>query len=85
MRVYRKLYHVRYIPINDTPFGLHVFWLSYTESRIKLTFSESVSLSHKTWLGLKTMMLLNGPKEMSNVSVQLSLKMVFLGIINTAN
>ena len=40
-----------YIPINDTPFELSVFWLSDTESRInELRFSESVSLSFKTRL-----------------------------------
>ena len=42
-----------YIPINDTP--LTVFWTSDAESHIKLTFSESVSLSLKT----KLMTLLN--------------------------
>ena len=31
-----------HIPINDTPFELHVFWPSDTEHYIKLTFSESV-------------------------------------------
>ena len=38
---------IYYIPINDTPFDLSVFWPSDTERRIKLTFSESVSLSSK--------------------------------------
>ena len=43
----------------DTPFELHVFWSSDTVSRIKPTFSESVSLSFKTRL----MTLLNVPQE----------------------
>ena len=47
-----------YIPINDTLFELHVFWLSDTEYGIKLTFSQSVYL----WL----MTLLNMSSEMSN-------------------
>ena len=42
----------QFIPINDPPFkkGLHVFEPSDKESRIKLTFSESVSLLLKTRL-----------------------------------
>ena len=48
-----------YIPISDTPFELHAFWPFDRESRIKLTFSESVSLSLKTRL----MTLLNLPQE----------------------
>ena len=37
-----------YIPINDTSFGLSVFWPSDTERRInKLRFSDSISLSFK--------------------------------------
>ena len=57
-----------YIPINDTPIELHVFWPSDTERRIKLTFSESVSVSLKTRL-MKLLMitLLNMPQETSNV------------------
>ena len=34
---------LNYIPINETPFELHVFWPSDTGCRSKLTFSESVS------------------------------------------
>ena len=57
-----------YIPINDTPFELHVFWPSDTEYRIKLTFSESVSLSHKTRLMTLLMRtLLNMPQTTSNL------------------
>ena len=41
---------LEYKPINDTPFELHVFWTPDTERRIKLTFSEFVSLSLKTRL-----------------------------------
>ena len=41
---------LEYKPINDTPFELHVFWSPDTERRIKLTFSEFVSLSLKTRL-----------------------------------
>ena len=48
-----------HILINDTPFELHVFWPSATESHIKLTFSESVSPSLKTRL----MTLLNMPQK----------------------
>ena len=39
-----------YILTNDTPIELHIFWQSDTECRIRLTFSESVSLSLKTRL-----------------------------------
>ena len=49
--------------MNNTPLELHVFWPSDTEHHIKLTFSESISLSFKT----KLMTLLNMPKEMSDV------------------
>ena len=54
---------IYYILINDIPFKLLDFWPTNTERRIKLTFSESVSLSLKT----RSMMLLNIPLEMSNV------------------
>ena len=47
-------YPVLYIPINDTPFELQVFWPSDIELLIKVTFSKSVSLSLKT----RPMMLL---------------------------
>ena len=43
--------------MNATPFELHVFWPSDTEHRIKLTFSESVSLSLKMRLMTLTNML----------------------------
>ena len=46
---------IYYIPINDTPFQLHVFWPFDTEKRIKLIFSESVLLSLK----MRLMTLLN--------------------------
>ena len=46
-----------YIPMNDTSIELHVFCPSDTERRIKMMFSESVSLSLKTRL----MALLNMP------------------------
>ena len=45
---YNSLHSVDYIslyymPINDTPFELHVFWPSYINGvRIKLPFTESV-------------------------------------------
>ena len=52
-----------YIPINVTPFELTVFWPSDIEHSIKLTFTESVSLSLK----MRLMMLLNISQEMSNV------------------
>ena len=59
-----------YISINDTFFELHLFWLSDTECCIKLTFSESVSLSLKTRLMVFVMMtLLNMPQETSNVGI----------------
>ena len=45
-------------PIYDTPFELHLFWSSDTERRIKLMFSESVSLSFKTRLLTLLMMTL---------------------------
>ena len=57
------LIFIYYIPINDTPFELHVFWASDIEGRIKLRFSESVSLSLKMML----MTLLNMPQATSNV------------------
>ena len=42
---------IYYIPINDTPFELSVFWPFDTESRInELRFSDSISLSFKTRL-----------------------------------
>ena len=42
-----------YIPINDMPFELSVFLPADPESRInELMFSESISLSFKTRLGL---------------------------------
>ena len=50
-----------YIPINNTPVEMHVFWPYDTERRIKLTFSEFVTLSLKT----KLMTLLNNPQETS--------------------
>ena len=59
-----------YISISDTFFELHLFWPSDTERCIKLTFSESVSLSLKTRLMVLVMMtLLNMPQEMSNVCI----------------
>ena len=46
-------FRVYYIPINDMPFELSVFLPADPESRInKLKFSESISLSFKTRLGL---------------------------------
>ena len=53
-----------YMLINDTPFELHVFWPSDIQRRIKLTFSDYVSLS----LNTRLMPLLNMPLETSNVS-----------------
>ena len=56
------------MPINE----LHVFLPSDTESRIKLTLSESVSLSLKTRLMMFLMMTsLNMRQETSNVPASL--------------
>ena len=69
---------IYYIPINDMPFQLNVFWPSDTEHCHKLTFSESVSLSRKTRLmALLMMTLLIMPQEMSNVPALLRLKWNF--------
>ena len=51
LRIDRSL--IYYIPINDMPFELSVFLPADPESRInELRFSESISLSFKTRLGL---------------------------------
>ena len=52
-----------YISIYETSFELHIFWPSDTESRIKLTFSESALLSLK----MRLMTSLNMPQDASNV------------------
>ena len=66
--VYRGRKTTTQQPINDTPFELHIFQPSDAEHIIKLTFSESISLSLETRLMMLLMMtLLNMPQEMSNV------------------
>ena len=57
-----------YIPINTTPFELHVFRSSDTENHIKLTSSESLSLFLKMRLMTLLMTaLLNIAPKTSNV------------------
>ena len=66
------------IHINDTPFELNIFWLSNTKRYIKLTLSESVSLSLKTRLMTFLMMtLLNMPQGTSIVPASLRLNLKF--------
>ena len=48
---------LHYIPINNRTFELLVFWPSDTESRIKLMFSEFISLSFKMRLGLNATLI----------------------------
>ena len=49
--------NIYYTPINDSHFELHVFWPSDTGRGIKLTFSESVSISYETRWMISLMMI----------------------------
>ena len=72
-KLYILLYH-----INDTPFELLVFWPSVTESCIKVTYFESVSVSLKMRLGLNMMTLPKHVLRNVKCSRVITLKMEFL-------